>query len=104
MLAAVISGGPGFEGGSHTSLYKCEIVVYQDRGENLNYLLQRDLTDTVNIVDTWEHTMSSESLLDFEHLQQQIGEDKKAELEESRQISHKKKIESQRRINAYLKH
>ncbi|GBP69955.1 hypothetical protein EVAR_85723_1 [Eumeta japonica] len=37
-----------------------EVVLYEDRGKNLNYLLQRDPTNTVNIVDTWGHPITSE--------------------------------------------
>ncbi|GBP91556.1 hypothetical protein EVAR_67825_1 [Eumeta japonica] len=60
-----------------------EVVVYENRCENLNYLLQRDPTNTVNIVDTWDHPVISEGLSGS------ITEDKKAELEDSGQKTHK---------------
>ncbi|GBP87157.1 hypothetical protein EVAR_62626_1 [Eumeta japonica] len=59
-----------------------EVVVYEDRGKNLNYFLQCDLTNTVNVVDTWEHLITSEGLSASERLQQRITEDKKAESQE----------------------
>ncbi|GBP15069.1 hypothetical protein EVAR_6710_1 [Eumeta japonica] len=46
-----------------------EVVTYEDRSENLNYLLQRDPTNTVNIVDTWGHPITNEGLSGSERLQ-----------------------------------
>ncbi|GBP71027.1 hypothetical protein EVAR_57795_1 [Eumeta japonica] len=56
-----------------------EVVVHENQGENLNYLLQRDPIDP-----------------------QHIAEDKIAMLEESRQRAEKEKSESQGCIDAFL--
>ncbi|GBP11611.1 hypothetical protein EVAR_77744_1 [Eumeta japonica] len=79
-----------------------EFVVYEDRGEKLNYFLQRDPTNTVNTVDTWGYPITSKGLSGSKRLQQRITEDKKAELEDRMQRAHKQNSESNERIRAFL--
>ncbi|GBP58793.1 hypothetical protein EVAR_25866_1 [Eumeta japonica] len=74
----------------------------EDRRENLNYLLQRDPTNTVNIVDTWGHPIISDGLSGSEHLRQRITEDKKSKLEDSRQRAHEENSESNERIRLFI--
>ncbi|GBP64837.1 hypothetical protein EVAR_89916_1 [Eumeta japonica] len=65
-----------------------EVMVYEDQGGNLNYLLKRDPTNSV----------PSERFSGYEHLQKRIVEGKKAKLEENRQKAHKENFEPHERI------
>ncbi|GBP41153.1 hypothetical protein EVAR_31278_1 [Eumeta japonica] len=115
--------GIGFGESDHTSHYKCgcdvrvlrrptptcikapevhEVVVYEDRGENLNYLLQRDLINIVNIVDTWGNPITTEGLSGSKRLQRCITEYNKAVLADSRQRVFKQNSKFNKRIRAFL--
>ncbi|GBP82342.1 hypothetical protein EVAR_90977_1 [Eumeta japonica] len=69
-----------------------EFVVYEDRGENLNYFLQRDLTNTVNIVGTWGHPITNEGLSGSKRLQQRTTENKKSGVDRQQAESSRTKL------------